>query len=265
MSLQRHNLRLLLTILTIVLALSVLLWNGQAFLDSAVEGGALLMTLALWEKEIDWGQALLGLALPVTVVVTWYVNALVIYLTPATMDSVLLRIDGGVSTWLYHWTRQHWQAHLLLFLVYTDLPLATAAVFLNNPRRMKAAGSLLLAAIVAALLFCVFPACGPAYLQKPHSARNCMPSLHVTWTLLLLWYASAEHRAILAIFALLTIASTLGLGEHYLLDLAAAFVFTALILYVQGDLPQVIPHRAGRALAEADSHAMDPADSLVVD
>ncbi len=99
-----------------------------------------------------------------------------------------------------------------------------------------------------------FPAVGPGYLfgsnfplrPIPVSSihrlllepvflsgfRNAMPSLHMTWAVLGLWYsrgASWWVRFVAWAFFVFTIISTLGTGEHYLADLVVAFPFSLMI------------------------------------
>lgn len=57
------------------------------------------------------------------------------------------------------------------------------------------------------------------------SPRNCMPSLHATWAILIaltLRYAPTWQRVLGALFVVMTLLATLGLGEHYLIDWLAA-------------------------------------------
>jgi hypothetical protein len=63
-------------------------------------------------------------------------------------------------------------------------------------------------------------------------ARNAMPSMHMTWALLVWWSAwelSPLARIIATGFAALTFFATLGFGEHYLVDLIVAVPFALLI------------------------------------
>jgi hypothetical protein len=108
---------------------------------------------------------------------------------------------------------------------------------------------------VGVVFYNMIPACGPGYLmgskfpfemlstsqlkQLPlerlpvAGARNAFPSLHLGWALLALWYSeclSRRTRLAMAIFFVGTVFATLGLGEHYFVDLVAAFPF-ALMLY----------------------------------
>jgi hypothetical protein len=100
--------------------------------------------------------------------------------------------------------------------------------------------------IVGFALYQFCPAAGPRYLfgaaypdhaplasaltmetvPLPGAARNAMPSLHVAWCLLGVynscWYRSWLLRIYALVALILTAASTLGLGEHYLVDLIVA-------------------------------------------
>ncbi len=68
---------------------------------------------------------------------------------------------------------------------------------------------------------------GPAHIKTIQtSVRDCMPSLHLAWALLLWIYSGRWLRIPMLIFAVLTAAATVGLGEHYAIDLVAALPFT---------------------------------------
>jgi hypothetical protein len=82
----------------------------------------------------------------------------------------------------------------------------------------------------------------PAHLPAPGQfdlamyrgagARNAMPSMHMTWALLVWWSAwelTPLARFIASCFAALTFLATLGFGEHYLVDLIVAVPFALLI------------------------------------
>jgi hypothetical protein len=62
--------------------------------------------------------------------------------------------------------------------------------------------------------------------------RNAIPSLHVAWVLLLYWNTrglSRHLRVFMAAYLALTVAATLGTGEHYFVDLIAAVPFALMI------------------------------------
>ena len=64
------------------------------------------------------------------------------------------------------------------------------------------------------------------------SARNAMPSLHAAWAFLLVIMALQMTAAALVgvtLFAFATVLATLGLGEHYLVDLVVALPFVVAV------------------------------------
>jgi hypothetical protein len=71
------------------------------------------------------------------------------------------------------------------------------------------------------------------YPWAPGAARNCMPSLHLAWALIL-WRTTVGARAAVRwaaiAFVLVTALATLGSGEHYLVDLIVAAPFAVALL-----------------------------------
>lgn len=66
-------------------------------------------------------------------------------------------------------------------------------------------------------------------LISRNSPRNCMPSLHAAWGLALAfsgWELGIGWGILFSFISLSIIAATLGLGEHYVVDLIVAFPFT---------------------------------------
>jgi hypothetical protein len=155
----------------------------------------------------------------------------------------------------------------LLSFVYLFLPVAIASMLVLEKRRSIRNGvhdrserergllrPFLLAAVVGYALYQLYPVVGPgplfgtrfpdgaAVLPGPPQAlidvtaiadpRNCMPSLHVTWALLIYWHARALGklaRAGGAVWLVSTIFATLAMGQHYFVDLVVAVPFAALI------------------------------------
>ena len=129
--------------------------------------------------------------------------------------------------------------YTILHAVYLTLPIALAAAWLATDRRHEMRTAFLLAAFVGVGLYFIFPAVGPTY-AFPHGAdapfdlvqvastapRNCMPSLHLSWALIALGYSTRwPARVLLTVFAVLTGLATIGLGEHYVIDLLACVPF----------------------------------------
>ena len=99
------------------------------------------------------------------------------------------------------------------------------------------------------MLYHICPAAGPVYafgkafphgeppaaqvsietVGIPQGPRNAMPSLHFACALLVWWNSRSWRfwaRALAALFLVLTVLATMGLGEHYFIDLVVALPFT---------------------------------------
>jgi len=143
----------------------------------------------------------------------------------------------------YEWVRQAfgWQ--------YLSLMLALILLYLVLPEaaRMKFIVSVSLAAVIIVPLYMLCPGAGPIYLLQCfpcaipdlahphptilHALLNTTPSGHVAWALLLFWFARRYCGRlcwILAgIYLAMTCITTLGLGEHYIIDLVLSVPFAA--------------------------------------
>lgn len=141
--------------------------------------------------------------------------------------------------------------------VYGVLPLALAVLYAleshgDAPDATPPIDTLLLFVLAGAAgftLYHAFPVIGPRFLFHPQppdrypalaqvplaamslrpEPRNCMPSLHTSWALLLWWQSSFHRpwvRAAAAAFLGFTVLATLGFGFHYLWDLIVAVPFS---------------------------------------
>jgi hypothetical protein len=184
-------------------------------------------------------------------------------LTPLTYDGTLLALDATLrvpfSRVAGHFFEAVPSVRMISLIAYAALPGAIAAglAYEEYARRLGLARgvgvNMLLAYMVsgtiAALLYVLCPATGPSHafatgfpgalpdpssvpLQlavfAPDSARNAMPSLHVTWAALLARSAAGSRRSVRIaayIFAALTALATMGSGEHYIFDLIAVAPF----------------------------------------
>ncbi len=138
------------------------------------------------------------------------------------------------------------------------MPLAIAGLyaiwFAREPRQRPQVNIVVMAiamSVAGYLSYFAVPACGPSYqfgtafpasapepallsgaplpLSVPAAPRNCLPSLHLSWALMVLLNTRglpAVIRGAAAAFFALTALATLGLGEHYLVDLVVAVPFT---------------------------------------
>jgi hypothetical protein len=184
-------------------------------------------------------------------------------LHPRTLDLFLYNFDASLGVQLSFKTgqlvlRSRWLTRIA-FLFYLALPIPVMLVYAQQlVRRGRAAMSVFLgffiAGPVAVFFYNLFPACGPIYLfgsRFPFAplssqqvkemlvqpvlvpgARNAFPSLHLAWALLAWWYAeglSSWTKLFLLLFLAGTVLATMGLGEHYFIDLVAAFPFALMI------------------------------------
>jgi hypothetical protein len=145
------------------------------------------------------------------------------------------------------------------FFFYIGLPIVIAIVYtgllLRNTRRsLSAMTAFLITGPMGILFYNLLPAMGPIYIfeetfpGQPLSfaqihkllveplafpgPRNAIPSLHMAWVILTWWFSrglSPWRRVLAALFLLFTFFSTMGLGEHYFVDLVAAVPFSLFI------------------------------------
>jgi hypothetical protein len=198
---------------------------------------------------------LLATFCPALVIFTNLALAAIIQFQPHVFDLFLYRFDGmlGAQTsflagrWFAAWPF----LASLCFLVYSALPLAEVLVFLLFVRGQRMPANPLVLFIVTGIAGFVFylvcPATGPVHVfgaefpNYPPPAlplqsvllddvpRNAIPSLHSAWALLIWWslrYSKNWVRWLATGFLALTLLATLGLGEHYLIDLVVAVPFS---------------------------------------
>lgn len=173
-------------------------------------------------------------------------------LHPRTFDAIAFNLDatlGFSPAVLTSLVVNGWPPLLAVAtIVYEYLPYAFAVLYgLQLARPERAPVSLLLAytvsGAIAIFLYHACPIAGPRYafgdyfyawplaapandlLAVSPAPRNGMPSMHFGWALLMWMHASFIGRGTRALFAVLAglmFLATLGLGQHYLVDLAAS-------------------------------------------
>jgi len=192
-----------------------------------------------------------------------------------TMDWYLYRADqylgmDGLS--LARWVFSMPGMKPLLLAAYEALPVAFAIVWSAERSRVMVR-AVLLAALAGYYCYRIAPATGPVYAfpgfpwVAPHGSgqvlvdvsmpRNCLPSLHFAWALLLLWNCRGRWLALFAsVYLLLTALATVGLGEHYFVDLLAAVPFCAAVQALASS-KYLNTLRFARAKPETDGLARD--------
>lgn len=166
---------------------------------------------------------------------------LAIYLSGLLMhpyDAVFLRADlalGFNPIAFADLVARHRIALIILLAAYVALPLMVGLTWITE-QNLRMRRSVLFAGCLCFLFYWLFPAVGPGHFDWlnqvpiPKAPDNCMPSMHLTWALLLALNARSRWlRGVLWGYVGLTVASTLGLREHYLVDLIAALPYTFVI------------------------------------
>jgi hypothetical protein len=201
-------------------------------------------------------------------------------LHPKTFDLFLYSFDSSLrvpTSFLVGQFFQRWPwLWRVSFLFYLALPLPLALVYAAQLRFAKDKALAVMLAFLATgplgvVFYNILPACGPIHLFGPafpwhpltiaeamkiqpvpvlmKGARNAIPSLHMTWVLLVWWNSRGLPRWLRGValaFVGFTFLATLGTGEHYFIDLVVAFPFS---LMVQALCAYTLPFRDERRTA----------------
>jgi hypothetical protein len=185
------------------------------------------------------------------------------WLHPKTWDLYLYSFDASLGIQLSFVLGRMFHAmpwfRVLSLIGYIGLavPVAVVAAGLlraRSERVLPAIVAFVITGPVGVIFYNLFPACGPKFVfqgQFPSSPlttsqaarlllepislngiRNAIPSLHMAWVLLAWWNSrglSVWIRALAMFFVVFTVTSTLGTGEHYLVDLVVAFPFAIMV------------------------------------
>jgi len=184
-------------------------------------------------------------------------------LHPKTFDLYLYSFDCSLRVQFSFLLGQVFARHLwfrfagLLFYIALPLPLAlvyAAQLRLKSKNALPVVLALLVTGPIGVLFYNMVPATGPVHLfgqdfpwhplltsqalrlvlgtVPVKGLRNAIPSLHMAWVLLVWWNSKGLSRWIRAIalaFVIFTVFATLGIGEHYFVDLVVAFPFALMV------------------------------------
>jgi PAP2 superfamily len=222
---------------------------------------------AIWAEGDERKLLLYGFFPAVLFVGSEYMASTLLDITerlhPKTFDLFLYSFDCSLRVqfsflmgqlfWKWLWLR------FVCLVIYIALPLPLALVYAAQLRRKRESALAVMLAFlvtgpVGVLFYNMLPACGPAHVFGAaypfhpvatadamrmivvpvllKGARNAIPSLHLTWVLLVWWNSRGLARwvrAIAMIFLVLTAMATLGIGEHYFIDLVVAFPFSLMV------------------------------------
>ncbi len=242
--------------------------RNVAWLSFLGLGSFLVLALRLvWEPRTN--TKLLALALIPSLLfmssdwTAYYLLAYTEKLHPRVLDLNLYAFDATLRVQLPFLIGQWFQKlswfRAISFFFYIALPIIIAVIYtgllLRNTRRsLSAMAAFLVTGPIGILFYNLLPAMGPIYIFQEtfpwhplslaqvqklliepmaiHGPRNAIPSLHMAWVILAWWFSrglSPWRRVLTALFVLFTFLSTMGLGEHYFVDLVAAVPFSLFI------------------------------------
>jgi hypothetical protein len=211
----------------------------------ALLGFAVILAASFIRKIPDkYEDFCIGVSIPVFVCLLLPIGAATGWLRPATLDvffrraDMALGLDGfALTRWLL---RTGWYA--LVLPIYSALPLVLALGWaLERSRTLLRAA--VIGAVLAVPLYLLLPAAGPEYafsnFPDPNSVavsigwvhpRNCFPSMHLTWAILVASnLRNPRWRWLFVSYAALMALATVACGEHYFVDILAAFPFAAAV------------------------------------
>ena len=177
---------------------------------------------------------------------------LTVELHPTTFDALAYAADGTLGAQvpfvLGRWFRAVPALAMLPGVVYLTLPLAFMVIVVlhlrtNGPPVLEVLPTFLAVAVLGFALYNFFPLVGPLFafenvypnlpssmpLRVPDVPRNCMPSLHTAWALVIWWQARSLGRPVrimAGLYLAFTVLATVGYGAHYVFDLVVAFPST---------------------------------------
>ena len=223
----------------------------------------LMLGWRAWRENGSSRQHVLAVLFPACLVLgsiplIFFFLLLTIQLRPNTYDALAYAADGSLGGQLSFFVGRLFAAvpplAIASFVVYCTLPVAFMVLLVlhvrgKGPPVYDLLPSFLCVAVSGFLTYLIFPITGPLFvfgdsfpnsppavssvlaepLSVPDVPRNCMPSLHTAWALLLWWHSRwlrPELRIAAGFWLGFTILATLGFGAHYAFDVIVAFPST---------------------------------------
>jgi len=215
-----------------------MLWYGIA-------GFALIMLVSFWRRTDRYEDLCVATFILVFLLLLTALGTFEGFLRPLTWDARLRAADLYLGLDGFALARLCWETtwlRILATISYCALPFAFALNW-SLERSRLALRAAVIGGFLAFPLYLLVPACGPQYAFAGYPwhpvvlpgltvvstlyARNCFPSMHFSWALLLALNARNKlWRGTLFGYSILVGLSAVGGGEHYFIDLIAAVPFT---------------------------------------
>jgi hypothetical protein len=250
-----------------ILMLKVSLTTAPALALLGVASLGLLASRRIWSANEERRLLHYAFVPSLLFVLLGYASSTLLVITgrlhPMTLDLFLNNFDASLGRQPSFEVgqfvlRSRWLTRIAL-VFYFALPIPVMLIYAKQLARKESAAmaaflGFLVVGPIGVVVYNLLPACGPVYLFgsnfpfEPLSnrqvkemlvhpvlmsgVRNAFPSLHVAWALLACWYAeglSNWTKIFVLLFLAGTVFATLGLGEHYFIDLVAALPFALMI------------------------------------
>ena len=188
---------------------------------------------------------LVALAIPITLFMLAPLKIATVFLCPTTMDAALRHIDLLLGLDGFAVTRWLVRNDLYFFVpaAYASLPLVIAIAWIAE-RSHVLLRACVIGAIASFFVYITVPAAGPVYAFHGFPAasavailpgaypRNCFPSMHVGFPLLVVLNARGWcWRAVASIWTVLIAVAAVAIGQHYVIDEIAAVLFSLAVQY----------------------------------
>jgi hypothetical protein len=206
--------------------------GANAFSICTMMGGVYLIGMHFFEVYADGAERQNNLAIAATAPAGFMAFGVALKLMNrslvTTYDRQLAWLDHGIAPAVRAWALHHHSVYNLVELAYLALPIAMLVGLAESHggERRTMLRAMVLGGLLAPLWYIILPAVGPAHVGQPWAPRNCMPSMHCTWALVVFTNSRGKARWIAGGFAAITALATLTTGEHYTPDLVAALPWT---------------------------------------
>lgn len=161
----------------------------------------------------------------------------VVAIRPTTLDVQLLAADKKMHLdphVVMAWASRHRILMESLVPSYLGLPVAIAVAWLLD-QNYNLRRALVIGGLGCWIFYALVPACGPSYVINNATGwapRNCMPSMHFAWALMLALNSRSKFAFAFWLYAGVIALATIAVGEHYFVDLIAAVPYTMAVQWV---------------------------------
>jgi hypothetical protein len=214
---------------------------SRSFIFSLVSSCILALAPFIRKQKDKYPDICVAVGFSVFLMLVSFPVILTTWLHPRTFDMLLYRADLrlGLDPFLFgRFVNSAPRFANILIFGYDAISFvfALAYVFERSPILLRTCiwapllafiGYNLLPAVGPAHAFSGFPWGPPLLLGIPEATpRNCFPSMHLGWAILIALNVRATWLRLGAwLYALLMVFATVGLGEHYFVDLIASVPF----------------------------------------